>query len=106
RGNHLNQIIRNAKLFQALRRDAGRSVVIVGVAAVAILWSACRENTLIRPVFELFRASTNGISLHRSLDHENVCMHAMRYSQKWVNIHKRERSGHQPGRGEKQPTAP
>ena len=29
-----------------------------------------------------------------------------RYSQKWINIQKREISGHQTGRGEKQPTAP
>ncbi len=77
-----------------------------GAHPVAILGSARRKDTLIRTVLELFRASANGVSWYPSLYHENVCIHAMRYSQKWMNIQKREISGHQTSRGEKQPTAP
>jgi hypothetical protein len=103
---HLNDVLRNSKLFQAFRRDAGQGVVIIRVAAVAILGSARREDTLIRTVFKPFRASANGVSLYPSLDHEDVCIHAMRYGQKWMNIQKREISGRLTNRGEKQLTAP
>jgi len=38
RGNHLDEVIRNAKLFQAFRGDAGRGLVIIDAATVAIFW--------------------------------------------------------------------
>jgi hypothetical protein len=43
----MNEIIRNAKLFQHLRAHACRGVVIIRLAAVAILWSAGRKDALV-----------------------------------------------------------
>ena len=62
--------------------------------AIEMISTAAARFDISRFGSELFRASPKGVSLHPSLDDEDVCIHAMSYGQKWMNIQKREIRSH------------
>jgi hypothetical protein len=102
----LDDVLWNSKLFQAFPPHAGRGVVIISVTATSFYGAAGRKDALVGTSLELFGAFANGVSGYPPLDHEDVCIHAMRCSQKWMNVQKCDISAHHSHQGDKQPTAP
>jgi len=61
---------------------------------------------LISTVLEFSYRRADTVSVYPSLYDKDVCIYAMRYSEKWMNIRKDQERGQQSTRSKNQPAAP